>query len=122
MADTKQSPPRQVVKDFVRKPPSELTGSAHPCDDPGLSPIEFLQAIYRDPLLPMSIRIDAARGVLPYTEPRPASISFITHWMHNSYWWPRTLPLPLPPGPWFCRRGPRADQHDFTVIFPIGLK
>jgi hypothetical protein len=74
MADTKQSPPRQVVKDFVRKPPSELTGSAHPCDDPGLSPIEFLQAIYRDPLLPMSIRIDAARGVLPYTEPRPASI------------------------------------------------
>ena len=73
MADTKQSPPRQVVKDFVRKPPSELTGSAHPCDDPGLSPIEFLQAIYRDPLLPMSIRIDAARGLLPYTEPRPTN-------------------------------------------------
>src|SRR5262249_26062691 len=73
MADTKQSPPRQTVKDFVRKSPSEAPGAAHPCDAPGLSPIEFLQAIYRDPLLPMSIRIDAARGLLPYTEPRPAS-------------------------------------------------
>src|SRR5262245_27501194 len=67
MADTKQSPPRQMVKDFVRKSPSEAPGPAHPCDAPGLSPIEFLQAIYRDPLLPMSIRIDAARGLLPYT-------------------------------------------------------
>ena len=74
MADTKQFPPRQMVKDFVRKSPSELTGSAHPCNDPDLSPIEFLQCVYRDPLLPMSIRIDAARGLLPYTEPRPASI------------------------------------------------
>src|SRR5262249_20431247 len=74
MADTKQSPPRQTVKDFVRKSPSEAPGPAHPCDAPGLSPIEFLQAIYRDPLLPMSIRIDAARGLLPFTEPRPASI------------------------------------------------
>jgi hypothetical protein len=62
------------VKDFVRKSPSEAPGPAHPCDAPGLSPIEFLQAVYRDPRLPMSIRIDAARGLLPYTEPRPASI------------------------------------------------
>src|SRR5262249_26017454 len=45
----------------------------HAYDDPDLSPIEFLQAVYRDPLLPMSLRIDAARGLLPYTEPRPAS-------------------------------------------------
>ena len=72
MADTKQSPPRQVVKDFVRKSPSEAPGPAHPCDAPGLSPIEFLHAVYCDPHLPMSIRIDAARGLLPYTEPRPA--------------------------------------------------
>ena len=71
MADTKQSPPRQMVKDFVRKSPSEAPGPAHPCDAPGLSPIEFLQAVYRDPLLPMSIRIDAARGLLPHTEPPP---------------------------------------------------
>ena len=41
---------------------------------PGLSPIEFLQAVYHDPRLPISVRIDAARGLLPYTEPRPASI------------------------------------------------
>ena len=46
----------------------------HAYNDPDLSPVEFLQAVYRDPLLPMSIRIDAARGLLPYTEPRPASI------------------------------------------------
>ena len=45
----------------------------HAYDDPDLSPIEFLQLVYRDPLLPMSLRIDAARGLLPYTEPRPAS-------------------------------------------------
>lgn len=62
-----------TVRDFVRKSPSEAPGPAHPCDAPGLSPIEFLQAVYRDPLLPMSIRIDAARGLLPYTEPRPTN-------------------------------------------------
>src|SRR5262249_24624973 len=62
-----------TVKDFVRKDPSEILGAAHPCDAPGLSAIEFLRAVYHDPLLPMSIRIDAARGLLPYTEPRPAS-------------------------------------------------
>jgi len=48
--------------------------SPHACNTPGLSPIEFLQAIYSDPLFPMSIRIDAARALLPYTEPRPAKI------------------------------------------------
>src|SRR5262245_13610012 len=73
MADTKQSPTRQTVKDFVRKSPSELTGSAHPCNDPSLNPLEFLQAVYRDASFPMSIRIDAARGLLPYTEPRPTN-------------------------------------------------
>jgi len=48
--------------------------SPHAYNDPDLSPIEFLQAVYRDASLPMSIRIDAARGLLPYTEPRPARI------------------------------------------------
>ena len=47
--------------------------SSHAYNDPSLSPIEFLQAVYRDPRLPMSVRIDAARGLLPYAEPRPAS-------------------------------------------------
>ena len=46
----------------------------HAYNDPNLSPIEFLQAVYRDASLPMSIRIDAARGLLPYTEPKPARI------------------------------------------------
>jgi len=53
---------------------SEAPGPAHPCDAPGLSPIEFLQAIYRDRTLPMSIRIDAARGLLPFTEPAPRPV------------------------------------------------
>src|SRR5262245_34504276 len=60
-----------TVRDFVRKSSAEALGPAHPCNDPDLSPLEFLQAVYRDPLLPMSIRIDAARGLLPYTEPPP---------------------------------------------------
>jgi hypothetical protein len=48
--------------------------SRHACNTPGLSPIEFLTAVYNDSSLPMSIRIEAARGVLPFVEPRPASI------------------------------------------------
>ena len=46
--------------------------SLHAYNDPDLSPIEFLCAVYRDSSLLMSIRIDAARGALPFTEPRPA--------------------------------------------------
>ena len=48
--------------------------SPHAYNVPGLSPLEFLHAVYSDPSLPMSIRIDAARGLLPFTEPRPARI------------------------------------------------
>ena len=48
--------------------------SPHAYNDPDLSPIEFLTAVYNDASLPMSIRIDAARGLLPYTEPRPARV------------------------------------------------
>jgi len=62
-----------TVRDFVRKNSTEAPGPAHPCDAPGLGPLEFIQAVYRDLHLPMSIRIDAARGLLPFTEPRPAS-------------------------------------------------
>ena len=62
-----------TVKEFVCKSPSEAPGPAHPCDDPSLSPLQFLHAIYRDPTFPMSLRIDAARGLLPYTEPRPTN-------------------------------------------------
>src|SRR6516164_5201222 len=66
--------PVQVYIDVPLDTP-EFThlSDAEQFDDPDLSPIEFLQAVYRDPLLPMSIRIDAARGLLPYTEPRPTN-------------------------------------------------
>jgi hypothetical protein len=46
--------------------------SPHAYNDPDLSPIEFLLAVMHCDRLPMSTRIDAARGLLPYTEPRPA--------------------------------------------------
>jgi hypothetical protein len=60
-----------TVKDFVR---NGLPPQTHAYNDPDLSPIEFLQAVYHATHLPMSIRIDAARGLLPYTEPRPATV------------------------------------------------
>jgi hypothetical protein len=69
MADTNPFP--RTVASITREGRGPQT---HAYDDPDLSPIEFLQAVYRDPSLPMSIRIDAARGLLPYMEPRPARI------------------------------------------------
>jgi hypothetical protein len=72
MADTKQTEPIvRTVASITRK---GCGPQPHAYDDPDLSAIEFLQAVYRDSSLPMSIRIDAARGLLPYTEPRPASV------------------------------------------------
>jgi hypothetical protein len=59
-----------TVKEFTRQ---GLPPQTHAYDDPDLSPIEFLQAIYHDRTLPMSTRIDAARALLPYTEPRPTN-------------------------------------------------
>ena len=46
----------------------------HPCNDPSLGPLEFLYAVMRDTTFPMSVRIDAAAKLLPFTEsvPRPA--------------------------------------------------
>ena len=60
-----------TVADFTRL---GLGPQTHAYNDPNLSAIEFLRAVYHDTSLPMSIRIDAARGLLPFTEPRPASI------------------------------------------------
>jgi len=64
-----------TVKEFVRKDPSEAPGPAHPCDDPSLSPKEFLLAIMRDRAMPLSTRIQAAHDVAPYVlaEPRPTT-------------------------------------------------
>jgi len=67
MADTNPSQPR-IVASITR----EGRGPQHhPCNAPSLGPLEFLQAVYRDASFPMSIRIDAARALLPYTEPPP---------------------------------------------------
>jgi hypothetical protein len=59
-----------VRTEFTHQDPGP---SPHPCNAPDLSPIEFLQAIYRDRTFPLSTRIDAARALLPYTEPRPTN-------------------------------------------------
>ena len=47
--------------------------SVHPCDNPSLSPIEFLRAVYRDPTIPLPDRIKAASALLPYTNSFPRS-------------------------------------------------
>jgi hypothetical protein len=64
-----------TVKEFVRKNPSEVPGPAHPCDDPSLSPLQFLHAVYHDRTLPMATRIKAASALLPFTNsvPRPTN-------------------------------------------------
>jgi len=64
-----------TVKDFVRKPPSEAPGPAHPCDDPSLSATQFLYAIYHDPTFPLSVRINAAARLLPFTESVPTAMA-----------------------------------------------
>jgi hypothetical protein len=54
--------------------PTVAHGSApshHAYNDPDLSPIEFLQAVYRDTHLPMVTRIQAASALLPFTHPAP---------------------------------------------------
>jgi hypothetical protein len=60
-----------VRTDFTQQ---DTGPSPHPCNAPGLSATEFLRAVYNDPTLPMSTRIAAAKALLPFTEPRPASI------------------------------------------------
>jgi hypothetical protein len=69
MADTNPFP--RTVASITREGRGPQT---HAYDAPDIGPLEFLHAVYRDPSLPMSTRIDAARGLLPYTEPRPASV------------------------------------------------
>ena len=70
MADANNPFPRTVAS-ITREGRGPQT---HAYDDPDLSPIEFLQAVYHATHLPMSIRIDAARGLLPFTEPAPRPV------------------------------------------------
>src|SRR5262249_54769499 len=43
----------------------------------GLSPLEFLCAVYRDPKQSMSRRIEAARCAAPYIHPRISTTEFV---------------------------------------------
>src|SRR5262249_23353578 len=61
-------------KEISLQTPSGDLGSAHPYNEPGLSPIQFLYAVMYCPRLPMVTRIAAAKALLPFTEPRPVSI------------------------------------------------
>ena len=69
MADTNPFP--RTVASITREGRGPQT---HAYDAPDLSPIEFLRAVYHATHLPMSTRIDAARGLLPFTEPAPRPV------------------------------------------------
>src|SRR5262249_46006545 len=60
-----------TVKEFVR---NGLPPQTHAYNDPSLGPLEFLLNVMHAEHLPMSTRVDAARALLLFTEPRPASI------------------------------------------------
>ena len=53
----------------------------HLYDDPDLSPLEFLHAVYRDSSLPMVSRVQAASALLPYTHsaPRPVVQGYVSY-------------------------------------------
>src|SRR6516225_4551760 len=51
--------------------------SSHAYNDPDLSPIEFLYAVMRATHQPMSIRIEAAKALLPFTNPYPRSMNSV---------------------------------------------
>jgi hypothetical protein len=61
-------------REFSQQTPSGDLGSAHPYNEPGLSPIQFLYAVMYCSRLPMVTRIEAAKALLPFTEPRPARV------------------------------------------------
>jgi hypothetical protein len=49
----------------------------HKYDDPDLTPLQFLKAVYRDKTVPMSMRIEAAKVAYPYVySPTPPSPRF----------------------------------------------
>jgi hypothetical protein len=57
-----------TVKEFTRL---DLPPQTHAYDDPDLSPVAFLKAVYHATHLPMSTRIEAASALLPFTDPKP---------------------------------------------------
>jgi hypothetical protein len=57
-----------VRTEFTHQDPGP---SPHAYNDPDLSAIEFLHAVMRAQHQPMAIRIEAARALLPFTNPYP---------------------------------------------------
>lgn len=55
----------------VQGSPSQV----HAYDNPTISPIQFMLAVMRDTTLPLSIRLDAAAKVAPFTHPIRANES-----------------------------------------------
>jgi hypothetical protein len=54
-----------VQPDFIHQGPGPGDASSlHPCNDPNLSPEEFLQAVYQDQTFSMSLRVRAASGLV----------------------------------------------------------
>jgi len=98
MADTNPFP--RTVASITREGKGPQT---HAYDDPDIGPIEFLLAVMRAQHLPMATRIDAAKAILPFTEPRPTSIP---SW--NGY----TIIIPPLCSPWprTQDRGPSPEQ------------
>jgi hypothetical protein len=48
------------------RPSARPQSKAHAYNAPGLCPLQFLQAVYRDPSVPMSLRMQAAEAAAPY--------------------------------------------------------
>jgi len=78
--------------------------TTHTYNDATLSPVEFLRAVMHATHQPMSIRIEAARALLPYTHPYPRSVV------------PPSGKIVIPPlsyEPWseVCSPWPREEGH-----------
>ena len=69
MTEQNQSPPPRTVASITKNPDAEPP--SHPCDDPSLDARGFLLAVMHDRTFPLSVRMKAAEGALPYFAPRP---------------------------------------------------
>jgi hypothetical protein len=77
MTDTDQ--PKEFKAHEPKPPPR------HPCDTPGLGPLEFLLAVMHDQTFPITIRIKAAEGAAPYLTSRPGKSRYPCVPYHMTY-------------------------------------
>ena len=75
----------------------------HPCNNPNLSPIEFLEAVMHDDTFSIALRAKAAKALTSIQTKAP--VPPIT--IHIKY--------SLSVAERIRREGPRAGQHEFTV-------